>query len=153
MKYLCVIRLNSSLPSFRQMMRHHPASIYVFGKVERKGLTTFCLKKETINMQNTSENSPIHYRSAEMERAEKAFREAYPEFNNTFILDELRASEYTRLDELKHIYLDYTGGGLYADCQLRDHMELLRQNVFGNHHSHNPPSREMTEICEHARAF
>jgi selenocysteine lyase/cysteine desulfurase len=87
-----------------------------------------------------------------MERAEKAFREAYPEFNNTFILDELRASEYTRLDELKHIYLDYTGGGLYADCQLRDHMELLRSNVFGNPHSLNPTSRAMTELCDQARA-
>jgi hypothetical protein len=41
-----------------------------------------------------------------MGTAEKAFREAYPDFNSTSILDELRATEYTRLDELKHIYLD-----------------------------------------------
>jgi selenocysteine lyase/cysteine desulfurase len=83
---------------------------------------------------------------------EKAFREAYPDFNNTNILDELRATEYARLDELKHIYLDYTGGGLYAECQIRDHLELLSSNVFGNPHSLNPTSRAMTELCDQARA-
>ena len=103
-------------------------------------------------MQNTSKNSPTHYSSTEMGTAEKAFREAYPDFNSTSILDELRATEYARLDELKHIYLDYTGGGLYADCQIRDHMELLRSNVFGNPHSLNPTSRAMTELCDQARA-
>src|SRR5437764_6172382 len=103
-------------------------------------------------MQITNKNSPIHYSATEMDRAEKVFREVYPEFNSTSILDELRATEYTRLDELKHIYLDYTGGGLYADCQIRDHMELLRSNVFGNPHSLNPTSRVMTELCDQARA-
>jgi len=103
-------------------------------------------------MQNTSKNSPTHYSSAGIGTAEKAFQEAYPDFNSTSILDELRATEYARLDELKHIYLDYTGGGLYADCQIRDHMELLRSNVFGNPHSLNPTSRAMTELCDQARA-
>jgi selenocysteine lyase/cysteine desulfurase len=87
-----------------------------------------------------------------MGTAEKAFREAYPDFTSTSILDELRATEYARLDELKHIYLDYTGGGLYADCQIRDHMELLRSNVFGNPHSLNPTSQAMTELCDQARS-
>jgi molybdenum cofactor sulfurtransferase len=103
-------------------------------------------------MQNTNKNSPTHFSSAEMGTLEKAFREAYPDFNNTHILDELRATEYPRLDELNHIYLDYTGGGLYAECQIRDHLELLRSNVFGNPHSLNPTSRAMTELCDQARA-
>ncbi|MDO8987410.1 MAG: hypothetical protein Q7V14_04215 [Coriobacteriia bacterium] len=30
------------------------------------------------------------------------------------IPDEMRASDYARLDLLGHTYLDYTGGGLYA---------------------------------------
>jgi molybdenum cofactor sulfurtransferase len=102
-------------------------------------------------MRDTSKNSPIHYTSAEMGTAEKTFREAYPDFNSTYILDELRATEYARLNELKHIYLDYTGGGLYAECQIREHMELLRSNVFGNPHSLNPTSRVMTELCDQAR--
>jgi molybdenum cofactor sulfurtransferase len=104
-------------------------------------------------VQNNSKNSPIHYNSTEMGTVEKAFREAFPDYNSTSILDELRATEYARLDEQRHIYLDYTGGGLYADCQIHDHMELLRSNVFGNPHSLNPTSRAMTELCDQARAF
>src|SRR6516162_146052 len=103
-------------------------------------------------MQNINKNNPSHYSSTEMDTLEKAFQAVYPDFNNTHVLDELRATEYARLDELKHIYLDYTGGGLYAECQLRDHMELLRSNVFGNPHSLNPTSRAMTELCDQTRA-
>jgi selenocysteine lyase/cysteine desulfurase len=87
-----------------------------------------------------------------MDRAENTFRESYPNFNRTTTLEELRATEYIRLDKMKHIYLDYTGGGLYADCQLRDHMEMLRNNVFGNPHSLNPTSQTMTHLCDQARA-
>jgi hypothetical protein len=36
------------------------------------------------------------------------FREAYPDFDTTAALDELRATEYVRLDALGHTYLDYT---------------------------------------------
>lgn len=102
-------------------------------------------------MEKKSKNSPTQYSSSEMNAAEKAFRQAFPGFSSTSCLDELRSTEYARLDEQGHIYLDYTGGGLYADCQLRDHMELLRNNLFGNPHSLNPTSRTSTELCEHAR--
>jgi molybdenum cofactor sulfurtransferase len=65
----------------------------------------------------------------------------------------LRATEYARLDDAGHIYLDYTGGGLYADSQIRAHAELLRANVFGNPHSSNPTSLAMTHRVEAARAY
>ncbi|HLH61858.1 MAG TPA: aminotransferase class V-fold PLP-dependent enzyme [Ktedonobacteraceae bacterium] len=87
-----------------------------------------------------------------MQQAEQAFRQGYPSFESTSLLDDLRETEYVRLDDLEHIYLDYTGGGLYADSQLREHFELLRHNVFGNPHSLNPTSRAMTELVERARA-
>lgn len=87
-----------------------------------------------------------------MHEVEQAFRQVYPTFERTTFLDELRAAEYGRLDELGHIYLDYTGGGLYAECQLREHFDLLRRQVFGNPHSLNPTSRAMTELVEQARA-
>lgn len=51
------------------------------------------------------------------------------------------------------MYLDYTGGGLYAESQLRMHSELLRKGVFGNPHSVNPTSAASTELVEHARAY
>jgi hypothetical protein len=41
------------------------------------------------------------------------------------------------------VYLDYTGGGLYAESQLRDHMALLSGHVFGNPHSKNLTSMEV----------
>ena len=50
-----------------------------------------------------------------------AFLKAYPTYPTTHIIDDLRANEYARLDIGGHIYLDYTGGGLYAESQLRRH--------------------------------
>ena len=73
----------------------------------------------------------------QMDLAYQAFRQAYPAFDSTWKLDELRATEYARLDRQGHVYLDYTGGGLYAESQLRDHMALLSGGVFGNPHSKN----------------
>ncbi len=55
-----------------------------------------------------------------------AFVESYPSFNRTQLLDEWRETEYSRLDANGQIYLDYTGGGLYSESQLCEHMELLR---------------------------
>ena len=51
------------------------------------------------------------------------------------------------------VYLDYTGGGLYAESQLRAHHELLSRGVFGNPHSHNPTSQAMTCLVDQARAY
>src|SRR5476649_2195758 len=86
------------------------------------------------------------------ERAAHArFLEAHPEYAGTRVLDDLRASEYGRLDAARHVYLDYTGGGLYADSQIRRHAELLQQHVFGNPHSASPCSTATTTLVEEAR--
>jgi len=79
------------------------------------------------------------------------FLEAYPEFATTVTLDDLRATEYSRLDSLRQTYLDYTGGGLYAASQLRDHLALLATNVFGNPHSKNLTSLAMGMRVETTR--
>jgi molybdenum cofactor sulfurtransferase len=80
------------------------------------------------------------------------FRQACPGFDLEAVT-RLRASEYARLDEQDHVYLDYTGGGLYAESQLDAHMALLKRGVFGNPHSSNPTSLAATELDEHARDF
>jgi len=67
-------------------------------------------------------------------------------------VDALRATEYGRLDATGQTYLDFTGGGLYAESQVRRHSELLLGNVFGNPHSHNPTSLAATALVEAARA-
>jgi hypothetical protein len=51
-------------------------------------------------------------------RAQADFLAAEPGFEETTILDELRATEYARLDARGDVYLDYTGGSLYAASQV-----------------------------------
>ncbi len=85
--------------------------------------------------------------------AEAAFLRDAPEFEATHHLDDLRATEYGRLDRTGQIYLDYTGGGLYAESQVRAHTDMLLGNVFGNPHSSNPTSLMMTQFVEQARAY
>ena len=82
-----------------------------------------------------------------------AFRKAYPAYDTTRKLDDLRATDYERLDRQGHVYLDYTGGGLYAQSQVREHMAQLNNGVFGNPHSHNLTSMAMTRLVEHAREY
>src|SRR5260221_13174208 len=101
----------------------------------------------------TSQSTVIPYTNTEITAAFEAFRKAYPTFDSTSSLDELRAKDYSRLDRLGHIYLDYTGGGLYAESQLTAHLDLLRNNVFGNPHSSNPTSLAMTKLVEGARRY
>ena len=86
-----------------------------------------------------------------MEHAYAEFLEKYPEYTGTAVLDALRQSDYGRLDAQGHVYLDYTGGGLYAESQLRDHAELLNSHILGNPHSGNLSSTTTTRLVEQAR--
>ena len=86
-----------------------------------------------------------------MERAYAAFLEQYPEYAGTAVLDALRQSDYGRLDAQKHVYLDYTGGGLYAESQLRHHADLLNDHILGNPHAGNLSSSTTTRLVEQAR--
>jgi molybdenum cofactor sulfurtransferase len=79
------------------------------------------------------------------------FIQRYPEYLSTSKLDVLRKIDYTRIDKMKHIYLDYTGGGLYSESQVKTHSEMLLDNVFGNPHSSNPTSLAMTQLINSAR--
>ena len=46
------------------------------------------------------------------------FLRAWPEFEATRALDDLRAREFPMLDAGSHVYLDYTGAGLYGASQI-----------------------------------
>lgn len=81
-----------------------------------------------------------------------AFIQAYPDYASTLSLDELRSSDYTRLDASRQVYLDYTGAGLYAESQVHAHHKLLDEHVFGNPHSTNPTSQAATHLVESTRA-
>lgn len=83
----------------------------------------------------------------------QTFLERYPTYKQTEVIDVLRRREYARLDEGEHVYLDYTGGGIYAESQIQKHHQLLRENVYGNPHSSNPSSLAATELVEGTREY
>ncbi len=71
-------------------------------------------------------------------------------FQNDFF-NELRLKEFSRLDAENQVYLDFTGGNLYADSQLKKHFDMLHSGVFGNPHSTNPSSQKATHLIEETR--
>jgi selenocysteine lyase/cysteine desulfurase len=82
---------------------------------------------------------------------EAQFLEQFPRYADTSRLDDLRATDYRRLDATGHVYLDYTGGSLYAESQVRKHAALLNTQVFGNPHSASRTSTATTTLVERAR--
>ena len=94
-------------------------------------------------------NVPLSPR--EVEIGFKEFLGRYPEFSRTGAVDELRETEFSRLDRLGHVYVDYTGGGLFGESQVREHMEFLTGSVLGNPHSTNPTSALATERVTRCR--
>lgn len=79
------------------------------------------------------------------------FLAGHPEYETTRRLDELRATEYSYLDDQGQVYLDYTGAGLAADAQHGAHHARLTSGAFGNPHSVNPTSSASTELVERTR--
>ncbi len=79
-----------------------------------------------------------------------AFLGEHPGYNAEAI-DALRAGGYERLDRHGHVYLDYTGAGLYSAKQVEEHRALLLDGIFGNPHSHNPSAMDSTHGVEAAR--
>jgi selenocysteine lyase/cysteine desulfurase len=79
------------------------------------------------------------------------FLDLHRDYAGTAALDALRASDYRRLDARGQLYLDYTGAGLYADSQVRHHIELLTREVLGNPHSLSVASSNTTRLVEQTR--
>jgi len=91
------------------------------------------------------------YDDSQLAGALEAFLAENPGYD-AHSIDELRERDYARLDAGGHVYLDYTGGGLYAESQIREHAKLLGDSVLGNPHSKNPTSLASTQLVEDARA-
>jgi len=86
-----------------------------------------------------------------VKEAYEAFLAECPEYESTAVLDRLRATDYRRLDEQQHVYLDYTGGSLHAESQVLQHAAMLNGQVLGNPHSASPSSLGMTTLVEESR--
>jgi hypothetical protein len=63
------------------------------------------------------------------------FLKTFPEYQLTSVLDDLRASDFSRLDTTGETYVDYMGGALYPESLIRRHAAFLTNNVLGNTHS------------------
>lgn len=103
-------------------------------------------------MSTTTTHERELFHPAGRAQAEAEFLAVHPSFRQTAVVDAMRATEYRRLDAHGDVYLDYTGGSLYAQSQLDEHMRLLQDGVFGNPHSVNPTSSASTRLVERARA-
>lgn len=86
-----------------------------------------------------------------MPTPEAALRAVASDYDATRGLDRLRATDFARLDAARVVYLDYTGGGLYASRQIEEHAGWLTGGVFGNPHSANGPSSAATARIEATR--
>ena len=91
------------------------------------------------------------YQPQGLAAAYEGFLRRSPSYAATTAVDELRATDYARLDRLGHTYLDYTGGGLYAESQIRRHQELLHERVLGNPHAQSPASLDSAELAKESR--
>src|SRR5262245_56641391 len=81
----------------------------------------------------------------------REFLRKHPEYEATARLDEVRAADYSRLDDAGDAYLDYTGACLYAASQVRKHSALLAASLLGNPHSASPASLGATHLVERSR--
>jgi len=81
----------------------------------------------------------------------ETFLEHYPSYSSSAVIDDLRRTSYSRLDRTRQVYLDFTGGGLYAESQIAAQNKMLLEGVFGNPHSSNPTSQASTLRIASAR--
>lgn len=88
---------------------------------------------------------PTRPTAHEVEEELQRFLPRYSSYAATATLDDLRGAEFARLDRLGHVYVDYTGGGIHGESQVRRHLDLLTSTVLGNPHSTNPTSAVATE--------
>ncbi|KAL5545083.1 hypothetical protein UlMin_008867 [Ulmus minor] len=71
----------------------------------------------------------------------------YP--NNPKNIDQIRATEFKRLDGL--VYLDHAGATLYSELQMESIFKDLSTNVYGNPHSQSDSSSATYDIVREAR--
>jgi len=89
--------------------------------------------------------------SPNFESEYQQFVKDFPEYLATKSVDELREKDYSIIDRQGHVYLDFTGSGLYGESQINTHAKLLRNQIFGNPHSSNPTSSNMNHLVERVR--
>ncbi|KAK4493012.1 hypothetical protein RD792_000011 [Penstemon davidsonii] len=74
----------------------------------------------------------------------------YPNAPNN--IDEIRATEFQRLNGLDHtVYLDHAGATLYSESQIEDVFKDFKSNLYGNPHSQSNCSLSTADVVGEAR--
>ncbi|KAG8653142.1 molybdenum cofactor sulfurase isoform X2 [Manihot esculenta] len=81
----------------------------------------------------------------------KEFGHDYGYPNGPKSIDEIRATEFKRLDQSGLVYLDHAGATLYSELQLEAIFKDLNSRVYGNPHSQSEASSATLEIVREAR--
>ncbi|GLU17991.1 hypothetical protein SLE2022_343150 [Rubroshorea leprosula] len=79
------------------------------------------------------------------------FGEDYGYPNGPKSIDEIRATEFKRLDENGTVYLDHAGATLYSELQMEAIFKDLTGYVYGNPHSQSESSSATSDIIREAR--
>ncbi|KAL5073402.1 hypothetical protein RYX36_012386 [Vicia faba] len=79
----------------------------------------------------------------------KEFGEHYGYPNGPKTIDQIRATEFNRLQDL--VYLDHAGATLYSELQMDSVFKDLTTNLYGNPHSQSDSSSATFEIVRDAR--
>ncbi|KAL5512470.1 hypothetical protein ACEPAG_3123 [Sanghuangporus baumii] len=87
----------------------------------------------------------------ELKQAFDSFIDTYPEYRQTWIVDSLRRSDYTRLTRTDETYVDYMGGCLFPESLVQIHADFLSRNIMGNTHSVSNSSQTSTNLALEAR--
>lgn len=117
----------------------------------------------SVDLQETlcDEQHPLDYSSLSMPStvvdrevavAYRAFLKEFPEYQLTKPLDDLRESDFSRLDLAGETYVDYMGGSLYPSSLIHTHSAFLNNNVLGNTHSISNSSALSATCADEARA-
>ncbi|XP_015882118.3 molybdenum cofactor sulfurase isoform X1 [Ziziphus jujuba] len=77
------------------------------------------------------------------------FGESYGYPNGPKTIDEIRATEFKRLDG--KVYLDHAGATLYSESQMEAIFKNLTANVYGNPHSQSDTSSATGDLVREAR--
>ncbi|KAI3965813.1 hypothetical protein MKX01_010770 [Papaver californicum] len=83
------------------------------------------------------------------ERFLKEFEEHYGYPNSPKNIDEIRSSEFKRLEQL--VYLDHAGATLYSESQMEMILKDFTTNVYGNPHSQSDTSSSTSDLVNSAR--
>ncbi|XP_011012124.1 PREDICTED: molybdenum cofactor sulfurase isoform X2 [Populus euphratica] len=81
----------------------------------------------------------------------KEFGSDYGYPNGPKSIDEIRATEFNRLDQKGIVYLDHAGATLYSELQMEEIFKDFNSNIYANPHSQSDSSSATSDIIREVR--